>query len=125
MRPAVPMQAVGSQGAGATQQVESPAALQTSFPGALPSFDFSSDVLDGFEQYMDATPNVPAASFAVQGFGSAQSAEADTAFSADPPSQQLSSSQRRMHKNKLAQKRFRDRQKASAAIFDTGTQFDH
>lgn len=64
---------------------------------------------------MDATPNVPATSFAVQGFSSAPSMEfeTDNGISTEGQPQQLSSSQRRMHKNKLAQKRFRDRQKAS------------
>ena len=97
----------------ATQQASQQAVLGTQFPSTLPGFDYSLDVLDGFEQYMDATPNVPAASFAVQGFTSAPSTEADTGVSVETELQHLTSSQRRMHKNKLAQKRFRDRAKAS------------
>lgn len=87
--------------------------LSPSFAGPMPSWDYSLDVLDGFEQYMDTTPNVPAASFAAQGFSSAADAGTAKEDSLDSTPQQLSSSERRQHKNKMAQKRFRQRQKAS------------
>ena len=94
--------------------VHSSTDLSTSSAEPLPSWDYSFDILDGFEQYMDTTPNVPAASFAAQGFSPVIN---DVEQPKEDPSevnlQQLTSCERRQHKNKLAQKRFRERQKAS------------
>lgn len=76
-----------------------------------PSWDQSLDILDGFEQFMDATPNVPAASFAAQGFSSAPGVTADSSL--DTPTQQLSSREVTKRNNRIAQKRFRERRKVS------------
>ncbi len=79
-----------------------------------PSWDQSLDILDGFEQFMDATPNVPAASFAAQGFSSAPEVTADSSL--DTPTRQLSSREVTKRNNRIAQKRFRERRKASQHI---------
>ncbi len=79
-----------------------------------PSWDHSLDILDGFELFMDATPNVPAASFAAQGFSSAPEVTADSAL--DTPTQQLSSREVTKRNNRVAQKRFRERRKVSQQI---------
>jgi len=79
-----------------------------------PSWDQSLDILDGFEQFMDTTPNVPAASFAAQGFSSAPEVTADSSL--DSPTQQLSSREVTKRNNRIAQKRFRERRKVSQQI---------
>ena len=81
--------------------------------GPAPSWDHSYDVLEGFEQFMDTTPNVPAASFAAQGFGSVPGLDTagDSLFK-EPP-EQLSSRETTKRNNRIAQKRFRERRKAS------------
>ncbi len=79
-----------------------------------PSWDQSLDILDGFEQFMDTTPNVPAASFAAQGFSSAPEVGADSSL--DTPTQQLSSREVTKRNNRIAQKRFRERRKVSQQI---------
>ena len=73
--------------------------------GPTPSWDLSFDILDGFEQYMDVTPNVPAASYAAQGFSSTPSTGMQEAGESSSDVRQLSSLQKKQHKNKLAQKR--------------------
>ena len=80
-----------------------------------PSWDQTLDILDGFEQFMDATPNMPAASFAAQGFRSAPGVDttADSSFHTPP---QLSSREVTKRNNRIAQKRFRERRKVSQQI---------
>ena len=80
-------------------------AFAASAEGPTPSWDLSFDILDGFEQYMDVTPNVPAASYAAQGFSSTPSAGMQDAGESSSDVRQLSSLQKKQHKNKLAQKR--------------------
>lgn len=93
---------------------ELPAHMSTFCPA--PSWDQTLEILDGFEQYMDATPNVPAASFAAQGFRSAPGVDntADSSFDTLP--QQLSSREVTKRNNRIAQKRFRERRKVSQQI---------
>ena len=81
-----------------------------------PSGDQTLDILDGFEQFMDATPNVPAASFAAQGFSSAPGVDTTADSSFDTPPQQLSSREVTKRNNRIAQKRFRERRKVSQQI---------
>lgn len=72
------------------------------------------DALDGFDQFMAMLPNLtaPAADSSanapetIKDESSAQTSGPHTAI------EKMSSMERRQHKNKLAQKRFRDRQKA-------------
>ena len=81
--------------------------------GSAPSWDNSFDVLEGFEQFMDTTPNVPTASFAAQGFGPVVGLDTtgDSSFVAPP--QPLRSHETTKRNNRIAQKRFRERRKAS------------
>ena len=89
-----------------SNQVTHSNAVSASVAEPTPSWDFSFDVLDGFEQYMDVTPNVPAASYAAQGFSSAPSLGMQDAGESSSDARQLNSLQRKQHKNKLAQKRY-------------------
>jgi hypothetical protein len=81
-----------------------------------PSWDQSLDILDGFEQFMDTTPNVPAASFAAEGFSSAPGVDTTADSSLDTPLPRLSSREVTKRNNRIAQKRFRERRKVSQQI---------
>lgn len=94
-------------------------------PGEFPSvpdfeeegFRHSVDLLESFEEFMDLTPNAPASSFA---FGLAISASAPIAtpgmFIHESPGADLSEafpaeqSERRQLRNRMSQRRFRERQ---------------
>ena len=98
-------------------------------PGEFPSlpdfeeegFRHSVDLLEGFEEFMDLTPNAPASSFA---FGLATAASAPIAapgtFVNESPGADSSEalpaeqSERRQFKNRMSQRRFRERQKVRA-----------
>ena len=94
-------------------------------PG-LPDFEaegfrYSVDTLEGFEEYMDLTPNAPSATFAAHSLGQTQSeplvgtraspSTSAEAVAAATPSEGL----RRTFKNRMSQRRFRERQKVAAA----------
>ena len=85
------------------------------------NFRHSPGALEGFESYMDLTPNASTESFAAHGF--AQSATPSQAVAAAEPEVACPSSagrgvrtkdERKQFSNRMSQKRFRQRQKASA-----------
>ena len=98
-------------------------------PGEFPSvpdfqkegFRHSVDLLEGFEEFMDLTPNAPASSFA---FGLATAASAPIAtpgtFTNESPgadsaeASPAEQSERRQLRNRMSQRRFRERQKVPA-----------
>ena len=82
------------------------------------SWDFGKDVLDGFEQFMDTTPNLdPAVSYGAQRFPtlapSRQSSDDASEEHAEHAEQSSKgrASDRKQQNNRAAQKRFRQRQK--------------
>jgi hypothetical protein len=84
-------------------------------------FRLSVDLLEGFEEFMGLTPNAPASSFA---FGLATAASAPIATSGTPISSNSGAEpaeaspaekrERRQIRNKMSQRRFRERQKVRA-----------
>ena len=84
-------------------------------------FRLSGNVLEGFEDLMELTPNAPAASFAAHGFGQSASAPspspvAEASGSPDTaaaPTAPRPTDERRQFRNRMSQRRFRERQKAS------------
>ena len=116
-----PLPAVGMNG----QQVEPfgsvPSALglnQLSFEFGqeIPStWDFGKDVLDGFEQFMDTTPNLdPAVSYGAQRAPVHTTSRASSDDVSDTHLEHTSrgrvSAERKQQNNRAAQKRFRQRQ---------------
>ena len=87
-------------------------------------FRLSGNILGDFEELMDLTPNAaPAASFAAHGFGQSASAPApntadDASGSRDSSAVAASASaprtaeERRQFRNRMSQRRFREKQKA-------------
>lgn len=87
-------------------------------------FRYSVDTLEGIEEYMVLTPNAPSANFAAYSLGHTQPAPpvgmraspstSAAAVAATTPTESL----RKTFNNRMAQKRFRERQKvAAAAVF--------
>ena len=83
------------------------------------SWEFGKDVLDGFEQFMDTTPNLdPVVSYGAQRGqalpaqtnGRANSAETSDSHH-EHTSKGRTSTERKQQNNRAAQKRFRERQK--------------
>lgn len=74
----------------------------------------SDDVLDGFDQLVAMLPNLspPAISFSGHQLVGVHAHNGDsTSGEAERAAQKMSATERKQHKNRLAQKRFRDRQK--------------
>ena len=93
------------------------------FP-SLPDFEqdgfrHSVDLLEGFEEFMDLTPNAPTSSYAAHGFDLETAASAPTANSGTParPNAEApaattaTDNDRRTFRNRLSQRRFRERQR--------------
>ena len=85
------------------------------------NFRYSLGALEGFESFMDLTPNASTESFAAHGFE--QSATSPQAVAAAEPEVACPSSsgrgvrtkdERKQFSNRMSQKRFRQRQKACA-----------
>ena len=84
-------------------------------------FRHSVDLLEGFEEFMDLTPNAPTSSYAAHGVGLAHAASAMTANSGTPantaPNAEApaattaTDNDRRTFRNRLSQRRFRERQR--------------
>ena len=92
--------------------------LSFEFGQEIPStWDFGVDVLDGFEQFMDTTPNLdPAVSYGAQRVPEANTASrtsSDDASNAhvEHTSKGRLSAEKKQQNNRAAQKRFRQRQK--------------
>lgn len=79
------------------------------------SWDFGKDVLDGFEQFMDTTPNLdPAVSYGAQrslAAPTSRQSSDDTSDSHLDASGKGRAAERKQQNNRAAQKRFRQRQK--------------
>lgn len=81
----------------------------------FPSWEQPADAQDGFDQFMAMLPNLTApATDSSRGALEPVKEESSVQTSA-PAIEHMSSIERRLHKNKLAQKRFRDKQKACTA----------
>lgn len=101
--------------------------LSFEFGQEIPStWDFGADVLDGFEKFMDTTPNLdPSVSYGAQRAPQANTAtrtssdDASVAHSEHTGKGRLSA-EKKQQNNRAAQKRFRQRQK----VF-TCTVIDH
>ena len=93
----------------------------------LPSWEQPTDIMDGFDQFMALLPSLtaPAAGSSacapepVKEESSVQTSVPDRAI------EKMSSLERRQHKNKVAQKRFRDRQKVCAVFMVCTETHDH
>ncbi len=79
------------------------------------SWDFGRDVLDGFEQFMDTTPNLdPAVSYGAQRFPTLTTGRQNSDDASDSHAEHSSkgrATDRKQQNNRAAQKRFRQRQK--------------
>ena len=84
------------------------------------SWDFGKDVLDGFEQFMDTTPNLdPAVSYGAQRFPTLSTSRQNSDDASDShaePASKGRASDRKQQNNRAAQKRFRQRQKVYSAV---------
>lgn len=92
--------------------------LSFEFGQEIPStWDFGVDVLDGFEQFMDTTPNLdPAVSYGAQRAPEAHtvsrtSSDDASHAHAEHTSKGRLSAEKKQQNNRAAQKRFRQRQK--------------
>ncbi|KAL0023825.1 hypothetical protein WJX77_009006 [Trebouxia sp. C0004] len=82
------------------------------------SWDFGKDILDGFEQFMDTTPNLdPAVSYGAQRFPTLTTGRQNSDDASDSHAEHSSkgrATDRKQQNNRAAQKRFRQRQKERA-----------
>lgn len=92
--------------------------LSFEFGQEIPStWDFGVDVLDGFEQFMDTTPNLdPAVSYGAQRSPEAHTVSRTSSDDAshahtEHTSKGRLSAEKKQQNNRAAQKRFRQRQK--------------
>lgn len=87
------------------------------------SWDFGKDVLDGFEQFMDTTPNLdPAVSYGAQRFPTLTTGRQNSDDASDSHAEHSSkgrATDRKQQNNRAAQKRFRQRQKERAQNIET------
>ena len=86
------------------------------------SWDFGKDVLDGFEQFMDTTPNFNSAvSYGAQRLDATTTTSRQNSGDASDSHAEHSgkgraSSERKQQNNRAAQKRFRQRQKVRSVV---------
>lgn len=84
--------------------------------GPTPSWEQPADVLEGFDQFLALLPNFATPTVATSARELEPVKEESSAQTSVPAIEKMSSMERRLHKNKLAQKRFRDKQKARLAV---------
>lgn len=100
--------------------------LSFEFGQEIPStWDFGKDVLDGFEQFMDTTPNLdPAVSYGAKRDVVHTTSRASSDDVSDTHAEHTSkgrvSAERKQQNNRAAQKRFRQRQKVLFTDHYTG-----